>query len=108
MDFIYGKLNKQVVPVNYDGLTSDTSTTVVNNTDRTIKVNVDFSRDNPNNPVQSIWNAIDSIQDMIPSGTTESNPLVNKNYLDALIGDIDIALQVLDTGEGVNNSNVNS
>ena len=39
-NFIYGKLNSEVTPVLYKGLNTNTAQVVVNNSDKTIKVNV--------------------------------------------------------------------
>ena len=49
--------------------------------------------------------AIDDINDCIPEGTDGTNPLINKDYFDEAIGDIDSILQEIDNGGGVNDGN---
>jgi len=40
MDYIYGTLNKEIIPVYYTGLESDTAKVIIDNAARTIKVDV--------------------------------------------------------------------
>ena len=40
MDYLYGKLNREVEKVLYKGLTTETAEVIVNNVDSTISVNV--------------------------------------------------------------------